>query len=135
MSSKCGRCGRTLRSVKSIAAGYGPTCLRNIREAAALEAARMNYSPAQLDRAQEIIADNGILAATPDEFEAVASDGSAIYTTTDRSCTCKAGEVGRKCYHQLARRAVTVAQPAPVTVSDGFLAEMERLTECFMAMA
>lgn len=135
MSSKCGRCARTLRSAKSIAAGYGPTCLRAIRAAAALEAARLNYSPAQLDKAQEIIADNGIIIAAPGESEAVASDGSTVYLTTERTCTCKAGEYGRKCYHQLAMQAVTAPQPAPARVTDDFIAEMERLTECFMAMA
>lgn len=102
-ATRCTRCGRTLCSDLSRAAGMGRTCARR----AAVET---TYSAAQLAKAVELIEDGGI-AVTPLRtargrrvFEVVASSGAARYMATVTACTCPAGLKGRRCYHRAALR-------------------------------
>jgi hypothetical protein len=131
-SHRCLRpgCGRKLTSFKSVAAGYGPTCLRKIRQAQ-LDEARRDFSAAQQASADELIRDAGIIPAGRDGiFRCVSSKGGENYTTHAHGCNCKAGLQGRRCYHQLAarilgiasrpvlRRTAPVAIPAPAVVPE-----------------
>ncbi len=102
----CG--GRVLKSAKSVALGYGPVCLRKIREAALAEA-RADFTPEQQVKADELIRDGGIVAQAPGLFEAVSSKGSDLYCTDGHSCTCPAGAKDRRCYHLLAARVLAIA--------------------------
>ncbi|MFJ9758299.1 DUF6011 domain-containing protein [Streptomyces sp. NPDC101149] len=54
----CLRCGRTLTSTKSRAAGYGPTCARHIRRATI---DTRDYKDHQIASARELIEDGGII--------------------------------------------------------------------------
>lgn len=101
-------CGRKLTSAKSVAAGYGPVCLRKIR-AAAIAEAREGFSPAQCDKADELIRDGGIVAQDRGLYVAVSSRGDATYSTDGFSCTCPAGAKDRLCYHELAAKILDVA--------------------------
>jgi hypothetical protein len=101
-------CGRKLTSAKSVAAGYGPVCLRKIRQAQ-LDEARADFTPEQAAKADELIRDGGIIAQAPGLFEAVSSKGDGLYATDGRSCTCPAGAKDRRCYHLLAARVLTIA--------------------------
>lgn len=104
-------CGRKLTSAKSIAAGYGPVCLARIRNAAAT-VELPGVKPAQHDKALELIADGGIVPTSrPGVFAAVSSDGTTTYLTDagTGTCTCKAGQAGRYCYHLAAAAILTAA--------------------------
>ena len=106
-------CGRVLRSAKSVAAGYGPVCLRKIREAAIAEA-RADFSADQQAKADELIRDGGLVpvGATVRNgslYRAVSSKGDESYLCTAAGCSCKAGVRGRRCYHLLAARVLAVA--------------------------
>ena len=101
-------CGRKLTSAKSVAAGYGPVCLRKIRQAAIAEA-RKGFSPAQQDAADELIRDGGIVAQAPGLYVAVSSRGDKSYSTDGFSCTCAAGAKDRLCYHELAAKILDIA--------------------------
>jgi hypothetical protein len=102
----CLRCGRTLRTPASIAAGYGPRCARRIRRAAA---DLTDYQPHQITNARELIADAAIVHLRSVVFIAVSSDGSETYRTAPTACTCPAGLKARRCYHQLAARLLLAA--------------------------
>ncbi len=104
----CLRCGRKLTA--SAAAGYGPTCLRKIR-AAAITAARADFTPEQQAKADELIRDGGIVpTARPGIFQAVSSKGDAVYLVHPAACNCSAGlRARRPCYHSLAARILSVA--------------------------
>ena len=106
-------CGRTLRSAKSVAAGYGPVCARKIREAALTEA-RADFSASQQADADQLIRDGGIVPTNRDGvFRSVSSKGDATYLTHSQVCSCAAGLKGRRCYHLLAARILVLsARPA-----------------------
>lgn len=105
-------CGRVLRSAKSVTAGYGPTCLRKIREAAIAEA-KAGFSEAQQESAGQLIRDGGIVAQDRHLYVAVSSEGDKAYSVEAHSCTCHAGASGRRCYHQLAARILDAASLLP----------------------
>ncbi|MBO2459859.1 hypothetical protein [Actinomadura violacea] len=67
---------------------------------------RLRFSAQQLDDADELISDGGIIQVAPGEYRTVSKDGAYIYATTATSCTCKAGRYGRRCYHMAAARSV-----------------------------
>jgi hypothetical protein len=102
----CLRCGRTLTSAKSQAAGYGPTCARHIRRAA-VELA--DYKPHQVQSARELIEDGAIIPLRSVVFITVSTDGTETYKTAPTGCTCPAGLKGSRCYHQLAARMLLAA--------------------------
>jgi uncharacterized Zn finger protein len=83
-----------------------------------------NYSPAQVDRAYELVSDGGIQHDGDDRFTAVSSDGTTRYVVdlADETCTCPAGQVARPCYHALAADMVAadllVNEPDEDTATD-----------------
>jgi hypothetical protein len=102
--NRCMRCGRTLR----VSTGYGPKCRAKVRQAVAVADAK----PEQRDKALELITDGGIVPTSrPGVFAAVSSDGTAVYVAdaTQGTCTCKAGQHGRLCYHLTAAQVLTAA--------------------------
>lgn len=103
-TAKCRRCHRALRSAASRAAGVGPVCARRERKEAAARLVLATYSPAQVESVKQVLTDGGIARIDRHTFEVVASDGTRRYEvdTTRASCTCKAGENGRRCYHLAA---------------------------------
>ncbi len=112
VTSRCLRCGRALRSVKSLAASYGPVCRARIR-AAALAAAVADFTAAQVTKARELISDGGLVPTRrPGVFRAVSSDGTASYLTHSAACNCPAGLRGRSCYHSLSVRIVSAGRAA-----------------------
>jgi len=42
MTETCGKCGRALKDPRSIERGYGPDCWKEVKAAAAKEAAKEN---------------------------------------------------------------------------------------------
>jgi hypothetical protein len=103
-------CGRVLKSVKSVALGYGPVCAAKIRKAA-LDEARADFTGEQQAKADELIRDGGIVP-TPREgvFQAVSSKGDATYLVHGAACNCPAGlRAKRPCYHTLAARILGIA--------------------------
>lgn len=102
--AQCKRCGRTLRADDSIARGMGRTCARKARQEAAAKLVLANYSAVQVEKVQQLLADGGVARTSPTTYIAVASNGIDRYTvdTTAASCTCKAGQNGRQCYHVAA---------------------------------
>ena len=107
----CLRCGRKLTAKRSIGNGYGYTCRRRVREAVAtIELPDIKAD--QRDRAVELIEAGGIVPSSrPGVFFAVSSDGSTTYVADlgEETCTCKAGQNGRACYHLAAARLVAAA--------------------------
>lgn len=110
-TTHCLRCGRTLRSARSLAAGYGPTCKTKIARAA--EASK--EKPAQVAKAIELVEVGGIVPLTRASrlrrvFRVVSSRGDQTYlTAATGQCNCPAGLVGRACYHSLAATLITAA--------------------------
>lgn len=99
-TTRCARCGRQLRDPRSVAAGVGPTCRKRITATAAVVITRT--TPAQLDKALDLIADAAITRTSTATFTVISSNGRDRYTTTPASCTCPAGRHHRDCYHRLA---------------------------------
>jgi ribosomal protein L37E len=102
----CLRCGRTLRSAKSIATGYGPKCATKVRRSAV---DLTDYKAHQVASARELIEDGAIVPLRSVVFIAVSSDGTETYKTAPTGCTCRAGLKGSRCYHQLAARMLLAA--------------------------
>ena len=102
-TSHCLRCGRSLRSAKSIATGYGPTCARKIATAAKVVDLGA-YKADQVTKATELIATGALVPTGAHTFLTVASDGVTRYETDayHQTCSCKAGQFGRRCYHLAA---------------------------------
>src|SRR5436190_19900625 len=103
-TTKCTRCHRTLRSASSIAAKMGRTCARKARQEAAAKLVLASYSPVQVEKVQELLRDGGAVRTGRHTFTVVASDGVRRYdvNATTASCTCKAADNGRRCYHVAA---------------------------------
>jgi len=104
----CLRCGRTLTSTASKAAGYGPTCRAKVRKAQAV-ADLTDYKPAQIDSARELIEDGAIIPIRPRVYRTVSTDGTEMYLTARQACTCPAGIKSRRCYHRAAVVILTTA--------------------------
>jgi len=110
--ARCGRCARKLTSATSIAKGYGRGCRARIR-AAALARAVADFTPQQITRALELIADNGIVpTARPGVFRSVSSDGTTTYLTHHAMCTCAGARHRSRCYHIAAARMINFARKA-----------------------
>lgn len=108
--TRCLRCHRVLRSAKSVASGYGPTCTRKVRESARAEIIA-THKPAQVAKAVELIEQGGIIPLRARRiFTVISSDGTHAYKTAPQACTCPAGVKGRfVCYHRIAAQIVTAA--------------------------
>jgi hypothetical protein len=107
--SRCLRCGRKLTSAKSLAAKYGRGCAAKIRQAA-IEEVRAEFSTDQQAKADELIRDGGLVPTNREGvYRAVSSDGSTSYLVHAAVCNCKAGLRGKRCYHQLAARVLSIA--------------------------
>lgn len=104
--TNCLRCGRTLRTAKSQALGYGAKCAAKVRNAAV---DLSDYKPHQVASARELIEDGAIVPLRSVIFIAVSTDGTETYRTAPTGCTCKAGLKGSRCYHQLAARMLLAA--------------------------
>ena len=98
----CLRCGRPLHAAASRTAGYGPTCLRKIH--AAERAAAELVKPDQLALAIELVEDGAVVPVTGHRFLTLASDNVTRYETDPytQTCTCLAGQYGRRCKHIIA---------------------------------
>lgn len=108
-------CGRRLTAAASKRRGYGPVCWRRICDAAGQAPVPAKAKPEQLAKARALIADGGIRPLSRDGvFAATSSDGTAVYVTdvTYETCTCKAGQRGRYCYHLTAAQILTDAAAA-----------------------
>ena len=128
----------------SAAAGIGPRC-------AAVEAATEGLNDRQVDKMQQLIADNGIVAANrKGVFHVVNEVGEVVHVAhVNGNCTCEWGlrrdSAGIKtCYHVGAARLLATPlirkpQPVPAPValpsSEAMWAEMDRWNDAFMAMA
>lgn len=106
----CTRCGRTLTSAKSIAAGYVRGCQTKIR-AAVKAAVVAEFKPATVEKAEQLIADGGIVAIKARRvFRVVSTNGSDRYLTAPQACNCKAGLRGvHPCYHRVAATILAAA--------------------------
>jgi hypothetical protein len=112
--TRCLRCGRKISAPASVSAGYGPVCRSLIRKAVATIRIE-DVSDAQHSKAVELIEAGGLVpSARPGVFFAVSSDGTTNYITDTGAgtCTCKAGERGRRCYHLIAGHLVGAATAA-----------------------
>jgi hypothetical protein len=106
--TNCLRCGRALRSAKSTATGYGPTCTRKVKAAAVTQAT--SFKPAQIAKAVELIEQGGVIPLRRNVFRTVSSDGTRSYLTAPQACNCAAGLKGKHmCFHRIAAQIVTAA--------------------------
>jgi hypothetical protein len=101
-NTRCGRCGRVLRSTASIARGYGRGCAVILRRQA-----RQGFEAHQLASATELIEDGAIVATHDGVWLAVSTKGADLYACTAHACSCPAGAHDNACYHQLAVRMIT----------------------------
>lgn len=108
--TNCLRCGRKITSAKSITNGYGRTCKAKVKAAAQAQAV-VAFKPAQIAKAQELIADGGIVAIRARRiFRTVSSDGTRTYLTAPQACNCAAGlKAQHACFHRIAATILTAA--------------------------
>jgi hypothetical protein len=101
---QCKRCHRTLRSADSIARGMGRHCARKDRQEQAARLILATYTQVQVAKVVELLTDGGVQRVDRTTWLAVASNGIDRYevSTAHASCTCKAGQNGRQCYHLAA---------------------------------
>lgn len=104
--TNCLRCGRSLKSAKSQAAGYGAKCAAKVRRS---PADLSDYKPHQITSARELIEDGAIIPLRSVIFITVSTDGTETYRTAPTGCNCPAGLKGSRCYHQLAARMLLAA--------------------------
>jgi hypothetical protein len=112
-TAKCLRCGRTLRSAKSVSRSYGAWCAAKIRAAALAEAVK-GFAAAQVEKARELIELGGLVPVRAGIFRAVSSRGDGSYLTHPATCSCAAAKRGKAtpCYHSLAARIVVATRKA-----------------------
>jgi hypothetical protein len=107
----CLRCWRPLTSARSIALGYGPTCLRKVKTAALAHTQNGGHKLALVAKATELIEQGGLVPLRARRiFQVVASDGATTYKTAAQACTCPAGLRGQHtCYHRIAAQIIAAA--------------------------
>lgn len=113
-TAKCTRCGRTLRSAKSITDGMGRTCKAKVAKAAAEITATAAYKPVQVTKATELVELAAIVrqgTRRSTTFQAISSRGDAVYLVDQAAhvCSCPAGEKGLACYHLAAADILAAA--------------------------
>jgi hypothetical protein len=112
---KCAECGRTLTNLRSIAARRGPTCRARVAQAIATATTNGKlaaYQPAQVAKAVEVVELAAIARVRRSTaWVVVSSHGNATYTVDihTRTCTCPAGDHGRRCYHLAAAEILAAA--------------------------
>ena len=111
-TAKCLRCGRVRRfrtaEAAAHAAPHGRVCAMRVRLAAMTEAVK-GFAATAIEKAQQLIADGGIIATKrAGVFQAVSSSGTDTYLVHSAVCNCPAGLRGRQCYHLAAARVLTV---------------------------
>jgi hypothetical protein len=143
-TAQCRKCGRTLRSAASVAAGIGPRC-------AAVEAATEGLNAKQADKMAQLILDKAIAATSRKGAYHVVNEAGEVERIchVNGNCTCEWGmrrksALTKVCYHVGAARLLAtplirksqplrlaIAVPAPADL----WAEIERLNDAFMAVA
>lgn len=105
-TAKCIRCGRTLRSEKSIADGMGRTCKAKVRHIAdVIDLTAFRDARGVRAKAAELIEQGGIVPASRTGlYLAVSSDGTNTYLvdTVEGSCSCKGFVHAGHCFHGVA---------------------------------
>lgn len=72
-----------------------------------------DYKADQVEKARDLIEARAILPTSrPGIYTAVSSDGTTTYLVHASSCTCPAGQRGRKCYHRAAVSLLNAARAA-----------------------
>lgn len=73
-----------------------------------------DYKPFQVDKARELIEQGGIVPSTrrPGIYTVISSDGTTTYLVHSATCSCPAGQRGRRCYHTAAVAILTAARRA-----------------------
>lgn len=101
-TTKCRRCHRPLRDAKSIAAGYGPTCIRRVRADTA------DFTPEQTAKAVRLIQDSSVtrIRGGVDALYQI-TRGHVTYWTSATDCTCTGAQTTGGCYHIEAVRLST----------------------------
>lgn len=103
--NRCMRCGRKL----TVSTGYGPKCQARIR-AAAKAAELAEWTERQLEDAQELLEDGGVVPTSrPGVFRTVSTDGTEFHLTHAAACNCQAGLRSVRCYHRAAVALVLAA--------------------------
>lgn len=107
--TRCRRCNRPLKSDASQTRGYGRACAAKVRKA--VKAAASAFKPAQVAKAEELIADGGIVAIRGRRvFRVVSSNGSGTYLAAPQACNCAAGlRAQHACYHRVAASILAAA--------------------------
>ena len=138
---RCMRCGRRLRTAKSIAAGYGAGCRARIRAAAKL-ADLSQWTPVQVEDARQAIEDGAVVPSTREGvFHVVSSDGTEVHLTHRNGCNCANGLrtlPPRPCWHRCsvamvladiapAPASAPVAVPVPPAVPDDIWAALDAM--------
>ncbi|MFC5748897.1 DUF6011 domain-containing protein [Actinomadura rugatobispora] len=115
-TANCQRCRGLLTNARSVARGYGARCwaLKRREDAErqalttatrAADVSAFKDGARVLDKAEQLI-DDGAIVRTRFEGQYLAngSDGVSTYLvdTTERSCTCKAGQRLGRCNHLVA---------------------------------
>ena len=111
---KCQTCGRTryFRSAAGALAAQpsGRVCRAKTRHLVTAVAEAMK--PEQHAKMAELIEDGGIVPVSrPGVYAATSSDGTTVYVVDVNAgtCTCKAGQNGRDCYHLAAALILSAA--------------------------
>lgn len=105
----CTRCNRVLTSQKSRLRGFGDTCWRKLQAAAQVFSVS-GYKAPQIQKAADLLTSGGV-ARVGRLFRATSSNGTVIYLTDPNAgtCTCLAGQHGRRCYHLAAASVLAAA--------------------------
>lgn len=107
-TTRCTRCGRVLRAARSIALGYGRGCQAKIRTA--IKAKATEFKLATVEKAEQLIADGGIVRITAKAFRVTSTNGTGHYLTAPQACNCPAGLRGiHPCYHRVAATILAAA--------------------------
>jgi hypothetical protein len=141
----CLRCGRKLRTADAVARGYGVGCWAKVR-AAAKTVDLSAWTPSQIAEAEQAIEDGAIVPSNREGvFHVVSTDGTEVHRTAEHGCNCTNGlktHQPRPCYHRCAVAIVMAASapaavkptaPAPLAALGDIWAELDRLTDAFMA--
>jgi hypothetical protein len=69
-----------------------------------------DYKPHQIQSARDAIEQRAILPTRrPGMWTAVSSDGTTTYLVAAEGCSCRAGQLGRLCWHRAAVAILTAA--------------------------